>query len=86
MSKFAIKSINIGNLEHIRTDVLSAIESKDPFLFFTELNKDFTKKCPISDEVLDAMRFSKDSKNKKMLYFWAGVYAMLLELHQGQQG
>jgi hypothetical protein len=76
MSKFAIKSINTGNLEHIRTDVLSAIESKDPFLFFTELNKDFTKKCPIS----------KDSKNKKMLYFWAGVYAMLLELHQGQQG
>ena len=86
MSKFAIKSINTGNLEHIRADVLSAIESKDPFLFFTELNKDFTKKCPISDEVLDAMRFSKDSKNKKMLYFWAGVYAMLLELHQGQQG
>ena len=86
MSKFAVKSINTGNLEHIRADVLSAIESKDPFLFFTELNKDFTKKCPISDEVLDAMRFSKDSRNNKMLYFWAGVYAMLLELYQEQQG
>ncbi len=85
MSKFAIKNINAGNLEHIRTVVVSAMEAKDPFVLFTDLNKDFTNKCPVSDEVLDAMRFSKDSKNKKMLYFWAGVYAMLLELYQGHQ-
>ena len=85
MSKFAIKNINAGNLEHIRTVVVSAMEDKDPFLLFADLNKDFTNKCSVSDEVLDSMRFSKDSKNKKMLYFWAGVYAMLLELYQGHQ-
>jgi hypothetical protein len=86
MSKFAIKSINTVNLEHIRTAVLPAMEDKNPFLLFAALNKDFTNKCPVSDEVLDAMRFSKDSRNNKMLYFWAGVYAMLLELYQEQQG
>ncbi len=85
MSKFAINNINNANLEHIRTAVLPAMEDKNPYLLFADLNKDFTNKCPVSDEVLDSMRFSIDSKNRKMLYFWAGVYAMLLELYQGHQ-